>query len=143
MNFHGGGYTDIKSPSGSWRRCFDELYNSDKWINGHKEWEIGGVAPEELTSYWRELVGNCAYICKPQTPLTKEWYGNMIKLLDEKLDRLMVYPATHSRDCADISEGKYPIGWNEMLGKIFHRVCFRYRDKLLINLPQPIFTQYR
>ena len=38
---------------------------------------------------WKELIGNGAYISKPNTPLTNEWYNEMIALL-EKSNQIMV-----------------------------------------------------
>ena len=142
MHFYGGGYSDIKETTSSWIKSFDELNNSDKWINGYKEIE-GGVAYEPVKHEWRILVGNCAYICKPQTPLTTEWYNDMITLLDNKLEKLKLYPSTHPGDCAEISRGRYPIEWNEMLGRIFHKICYKYKDQLLNTLPISIFHGYR
>jgi hypothetical protein len=142
MNFHGGGYSDIKKTTGSWLKGFEELATSDKWINGYPEIE-GGVAHEPVKQFYKELVGNCAYICKPNTPLTNEWYADMISLLDTKLEKLQLYPASFPQDCSEISEGKYPIGWVEMLGIIFHKVCYTYKDKLMNTLPSPICYDYR
>ena len=73
MNFYGGGYADIKSTS-SWKNSFYELYNSDYCICGYKEIE-GWVAYTPLIDKYYELIGNCAYICKLNTPLTNEWYN--------------------------------------------------------------------
>jgi hypothetical protein len=142
MNFHGGGYSDIKRTTGSWIPTFDELENTDYWIAGYTEVE-GGVGFTPLINNYKELIGNGCYICKPQTPLTKEWYSSMISLLDEKLPKLIEFPATFPQDCAEVSNGKYPIEWNEMLGRIFHRVCYNYKDKLLHTLPISEFTYYR
>lgn len=143
MNFYGGGYSDIKMTTGSWKKSFDDLYNSDKWINGYQEIGYNGVAVNYLKSNWYELIGNAAYICKPQTNLTKEWYNEMLLLLDNKLEKLKKYPAIHPQDCAEVSRGKYPIEWNEMLGRIFHRICYKYKNKLLKTLPTSIFKNYR
>jgi hypothetical protein len=142
MNFLGGGYSDIKETTGCWIKCFDELYKSDKWICGYKE-ICGGVAYEPLKNNWNEIIGNGAYICKPQTPLTKEWYNDMILLLDKKLEKLKLYPSTFPQDCAEISNGKYPIEWNEMLGRIFHRICYKYKNNVLNTLPISKFENYR
>ena len=89
MHFFGGGYSDIKKTTSSWIESYDNLLNSDYWICGYQEIE-GGVAYNELSNNWLELIGNCAYICKPHTPLTNEWYNEMIKLLDSKLDLLKI-----------------------------------------------------
>ena len=133
MNFHGGGYSDIKKTTGSWTNSFNDLKNSDYWICGYKEID-GGVAYGEHVDKWRELIGNVAYICKPQTPLTKEWYNEMIELLDSKLEKLKENPSKHPQDSFNENGSKYPIEWNEMLGRIFHKVSYKYKDKLLTKI---------
>ena len=143
MNFYGGGYCDIKQINDSWRQYFDELYNSDNyWINGYKEVH-NGVAVEILKDKYTDLIGNGAYICKPHTPLTEEWYSSMLLILDNKLEQLIKFPATFPQDKAEISNGKYPLKWSEILGDIFHPICYKYKDKLLRTLPPPIFHDYR
>ena len=141
INFYGGGYSDIKKTTGSWKASFDELSKSDKWICGYKEIE-GGVGYEPLKDKWKELIGNGAYICKPNTPLTNEWYNDMIKVLDEKLTELKLHPASFPQDSAEKGTG-YPIGWIEMLGRIFHRLIYKYKDYVMNTLPISIFTNYR
>jgi hypothetical protein len=136
MHFYGGGYSDVKGTHGSWKACFERMNdpsNSDTYICGYPEIE-GGVAAREYANYWNELIGNGCYICKPNTPLTKEWYENMIALLDTKLENLKQHPATDFRDCKELGNG-YPIEWNEMLGRIFHKVCYKYRKHLDRSLP--------
>ena len=61
----------------------------------------------------------------------------------EWLDKLKLYPASFPQDCAEVSNGRYPIEWNEMLGRIFHRICYKYKDKLINTLPISIFNNYR
>jgi hypothetical protein len=143
MNFYGGGYSDIKKTTGSWKSSFDTISREeDKYIIGYQEID-GGQAFGDADSY-KVLVGNCAYICKPHTPLTEEWYNTMIELLDEKLPILRLHPAQSPLDCAEISGGKYPIEWNEMLGRIFHRLCYtKYKDNLIRTLPISVFNNYR
>lgn len=146
MNFYGGGYSDIKYTTQSWIPSFDALDQSDKWICGYKEIGPLGVATgpdnRELASYWKDLIGNGAYICKSQSPLTKEWYSDMIKLLDSNLELLKLHPASHPQDSAEKRTG-YPIEWNEMLGRIFHRISYKYKEYILNSLPAPRFSQYR
>jgi hypothetical protein len=141
MNFYGGGYSDIKKTTGSWKKSFDDLYASNKYICGYKE-VPGGVAYAPYTDKWEELIGNGAYICKPNTPLTNEWYNDMMKLLDTKLEELKRNPAKNPQNAAG-SESRYPIGWSEMLGTIFHRITYKYKDKLMNTLPISIFSNYR
>jgi hypothetical protein len=141
MHFYGGGYSDIKRTTGPWLKGFYDLENSDKWILGYEEIGPGGIAYKPAESSWKELIGNGAYICKKQTPLTQEWYSEMICVLDSKLDDLRKNPAKSVRDCSEQGTG-YPIGWNEMLGRIFHKVCLKYKDKILNTLPPPICYNY-
>ena len=139
MNFHGGGYSDIKKTTGSWKKAFANLNNSDNyWICGYPELYYG-VAYKG--GNWRELIGNGAYICKPNTPLTNDWYKEMIELLDNKLPDLKLNPSKHPQDCKEKSN--YPIGWNELLGRIFHKIATKYKTHLLRTLPISIFINYR
>jgi hypothetical protein len=141
MHFYGGAYSDIKSTSGSWVESYNNLINSNYWICGYMEYP-NGVAYKPAADYWNELIGNGCYICKPRTPLTTEWYNTLVEFLDSKLDKLKEFPATFPQDQAELGNG-YPIEWNEMLGRIFHKVCFKYKDKLLRTLPIPICHDYR
>jgi hypothetical protein len=140
MHFHGGGYSDIKKTTGSWKKSFDDLIQSNCWICGYPEIQ-GGVGYAPIVDKWRELIGNCAYICKPKTPLTTEWYNEMIALLDKKLPELKLNPAKHPRDHKS-EHSKYPIGWIEMLGEIFHKVSYKYKEYVLNTLPISIFQDY-
>lgn len=143
MHFYGGGYSDIKCTTGSWVDSFQRLTaEEDKWVIGYKEIQ-GGVAYVPHAEQWADLVGNGAYICKPNTPLTNEWYTDMIHLLDERLDRLRANPATFPQDCWNYEGSQYPLEWNEMLGRIFHRVCYKYKTHLLNTLPPCLFYNYR
>src|SRR5579872_3753962 len=141
MHFHGGGYSDIKKTTASWIPSF-ELMNDDKYIMcGYKEIR-GGVGHGPYVEFWNVMIGNCAYICKPQTELTKIWYESMIKFLDTKLEKLKLHPATSPQDCAEHGTG-YPIEWNEMLGRIFHRVSYDYITQISNTLPNCNFGGYR
>ena len=144
MNFYGGGYSDIKKTEGNWQFAFDELNNDDnKWVVGYKEDTRYLIykSYRELADY---LIGNCAYICKPNTSFTNKWYNCMIKLMDEKLEALKLSPATHPQDSYEMSNGRYPIRWEEMLSDIFHIQVFQYNKHILYTLPSPILgVEYR
>ena len=66
----------------------------------------------------------------------------MIAFLDTKLPELKRYPSKHPQDCKS-NTSNYPIEWNEMLGRIFHKVTYKYRNHLLNTLPISIFDNYR
>jgi FkbM family methyltransferase len=141
MNFYGGGYSDIKKTTGSWKNCYEKLYNSDKIICGYKEIH-GGVAYPPLCDKWMELIGNGAYICKKNTLLTNKWYNEMINLLNFKLDKLKLNPSQNPQYCYE-NNNNYPIEWNEILGRIFHRIIYDYKDKINNELPISVFNDYR
>ena len=133
MRFHGGGYSDIKKTTGDWNDSFTKLNNSDKWIIGYREYE-GGSANKSLTDDWKDLIGNGAYICKPNTPFVIEWYNNMNSVMDTKYEELKKNPSTFPRDKKELNNG-YPIEWNELLGRIFHKYVYYYKDKVMRTLP--------
>ena len=92
------------------------------------------------------VIGNCAYICKPNTAFTEEWFYSVQNVLDCKFDILKTYPAKHPRDFyKKVYENglvsDYPLRWTEICGEIFHPLCLKYSKKLLKNLPSPDFTQ--
>ena len=76
-------------------------------------------------------------------PFQISFRSGMILLLNKKLDKLKLYPSRFPQDSAEKSKGKYPIEWNEMLGRIFHKICYKYNNKLINTLPTSIFKNYR
>jgi len=141
MHFHGGGYADVKIQTGSWKSSFEELYKTDAYICGYHEYDEHGVASDDplIKARWREMIGNGNYICKPRTPFTEAWYSRMVALLDDRLSQLREHPAKHSRDKSQDRNG-YPIGWNEMLGRIFHPLCLEHPGRILFTLPPHIYV---
>ena len=142
MNFYGGGYSDIKKTTRSWEKAFDDLNNSDKYINGAPEIGPNGVAYRPNINKWKDLTSVCAFICKPQSPVTKLWFKEVTHLLDSKLEHLKKYPAKIHRDAKDIYKTNYPIEWKEILGRILHRITYDYKDKVLKTVPMFINKNY-
>ncbi len=141
MHFLGGGYSDIKHTTGSWSRAFDDILAAPEcYINGYPEIPTGVAWPPHA-SHWRDFVGNGCYICRPNTPFSNTWYSAMTALLDGRLEALRQHPASHPYDKKESSA--YPIEWNEMLGRIFHRVLYDYKDRVLKTVPICIFFDYR
>jgi hypothetical protein len=152
MHHHGGAYTDIKHIVNSWLLPFEQLEKSDCFINGYKEVSCletargrGLVKDIWLALNFYRVIGNCAYICKPNTAFTEEWFYSVQNVLDCKFDILKTYPAKHPRDFyKKVYENglvsDYPLRWTEICGEIFHPLCLKYSKKLLKNLPTPDFT---
>lgn len=116
--------------------------NDNAHINGYRESNPGDIAAPEVSEHYNSLIGNCAYIVKPNTDFTHSWYIAMLKVLDEKLDRLKRNPATYPQEKAEDGNG-YPIEWNEILGRIFHKKLMDIQDNILFTVPRPIMTNYR
>lgn len=149
MRFYGGAYADIKQQTGSWLPSLRKL-NSDPncMAVGYQEIK-GGVALvadkelcEQMNMNYEKLIGNGAYIFKPGTPLTKIWYDETLKVLDVKLNNLKNHPAKDSRDYYMKNGSKYPIGWSEILGTIFHPLVWQFKNRIAQGLPTPSFTNY-
>jgi len=145
MHFYGGGYSDIKQPSRSWRQAFEDMRNNPTMVlNGYHEEDEGCIAGDaSVKQFWKQLAGNGCYIVRPRTAFTTQWYTTMIQLLDTKLEVLKLNPSTHPQCCATNTTNKYPIEWNEMLGRIFHKISCAYVDKFLHTVPRFIRTLYR
>lgn len=150
MYHYGGGYADIKTYFHSWVEAFNQLDASDSaYVLGYPEVGFWGAAnydikeenlKKDLYWYWRYLVGNGAFICRPHTKFTEEWHNEVKKRLIDKTDLLRKYPATDYFG----KEGKYPIPWSWLQGAVFHPLCLKYHRFLLNNKAlMPSFNNYR
>ncbi len=145
MHHHGGGYADIKRYSRSWKRAFDRLNRSGKWGLGYKEVgkrgvvNLEGAIGADLKSNWRKLIGNGSFIFRPHTPMTHEWYGELLRRMDLYFDELERHPG----DTWGKNDG-YPIPWSGCQGNIFHPLTLKYHDRLLRdNRIKPALKNYR
>jgi hypothetical protein len=138
MHFYGGGYSDIKKCSNSWINAFNEINNN----NGYREDKQKDIAIPELQVHYLDLIGNCCYICLPNTSFTLEWYSQMLSFMDSIYPDLIKNPATRPDDRKEYNTG-YPIEWNQLLGRIFHKIVFKYKNNVLYSLPKPICINYK
>lgn len=134
MNFHGGGYSDIKETTGSWLKPYYDFLKSDYLMCGYKEIGPNGVSYEPYRNMWQEMIGCGSFICKPNTPLTNAWYNGMISVLNTKLEEIKLHPSTFPQDCIGSGSG-YPIRWSEILGEVFHKLCYEYKNYIIQTLP--------
>jgi len=144
MHLHGGGYSDIKKIPESWENAFNDI-NNDKYayINGYRENQSGDIANGEVSELYDKLIGNGAYIVRPNTEFSKQWFYEMNQLLDKKLPLLKQMDVNDNK--LNDSLENYPIEWNEMLGRIFHKLLANYIDtnRILYTVPYPIVSDYR
>ena len=152
MHHYGGGYTDIKVTTASWVKHFIELMSSEHLLCGYQEKSFldtargrGIIKDIWLAINYRYLVGNGAYICKPNTVFTQTWMNKVNSILDIKLELLARFPAHDPRDffhkkLHDNKISRYPLRWTEICGEVFHPLCLQYRNRILKHLPAPSFT---
>lgn len=140
MHHYGGGYADIKTFHHSWQNALKKLNKkTDKWGTGYPE--VGGVAPlggklyEDMVFYLPLLIGNGAYIMKPYTAFTAEWYVELHKRMDDYLPKLAAY------NIGTIAE--YPVPYTYLLGQIFHPLTLKYHRYILQDKSlMPDFKNY-
>lgn len=134
MHFYGGGYTDIKLQSGSWKKAFDDLENSDSYVVGYS---VGyGHHSPICEDRWTECIGTNAYIFKPNTPFTSLWYSRINEVLDKHYTELKKNPSTYPQ-AAKWDNNGYPLEWTETNSDIFHPICLLFTSKILRSLPTP------
>jgi hypothetical protein len=146
MHFYGGGYCDIKPLQRSWAPAFSRLAaNPDGWMLGYRELSVDmcaqlpGRLGRDIRWSFPQLLGNGAFICRPSSPLTTEWYAELLRRMDAHADELERHPGDERGD----NEG-YPIRWNELLGDILQPLGLKYVDRLIIDdAIRPSFRDYR
>lgn len=149
MYHYGGGYGDIKTYYKSWVPAFEKLDKSDAYVIGYPEVGFMGAAqhgivhPElkrDLLVYWRYLIGNGSFVCRPHTQLTAEWHTAVKNRLLAYTDALREHPA---QDIFGRNKD-YPLPWAGMQGEIFHPFCLKFHNQLLKDKTLiPSFKNYR
>lgn len=164
MHFHGGGYADVKPTTGSWLPAFELIDSTDLLGVGYQEIGRHGVAVNGVNTqygkyqpsnlmWWkyrflqlnyRHLLGNCAYIFRPASDITYQWYCEQLRRLDEVLPALLQHPAQYPKERGGVSYdgvvSRYPVPWSYLLGDIFHPLCYRFRRRLGQTVPTPDFS---
>jgi hypothetical protein len=90
MHHYGGGYSDIKPLKDSWEKGFEILNkNPDIWavgpetLWGHVKINLNGfLSQKEIDNYEKKknkFISISFFIYKPNTPITTEWYKNLLK----------------------------------------------------------------
>lgn len=145
MHHYGGGYSDIKSPHGSWVNAFEIMeHNPRVWINGYHESDSDAIAHRPSAHLWNFLPGNGAYIIRPKTAFTKAWIESQSRVLDHHYEALKANPSTQPDCCIEYVPGtKYPLHWNELLGRIFHEESAKYIKRIRFDVPTMDFNFYR
>lgn len=130
MHYHGGGYSDLKSPRHNWSPVFDRLdAHCDWYAVGYREMGSGqtGTQPGRmgrlLRLHYHRLIGQGAYVFRPRTDLTKRWLDSAEAVLAATTNALREHPGGVWGD-----EPGYPLRWTELLGDVFHPWNLVYAD---------------
>lgn len=170
-HFYGGGYTDIKPTTISWLPSFAAVRKADALGAGYSEkwkgtgrfhrarvfgkhfylerevsWSEAYLRFQLLNLRHKSLIGNCSFILRPNSVLTKRWLSMLEKRLDLLLPLLRENPGRYPKEVGgrDYGEGpsRYPVPWSFLLGDILGPMSWQNRDRLLRILPAPEFTNY-
>lgn len=135
MNFHGGGYADIKAHRNDWSPAFDRLAASDAYVLGYRNpvrWMTPNFADPALQRLMvrtsDQRIGQADFICRPGTPYTREWWRRLNEILDERSEALALDPGSLNR-----SEDPYAIGFTEILAQIIDPLSVKYHHRLLYD----------
>jgi len=154
MHFIGGGYTDIKPISGDWHDAFHSITEKEYFVSGYREpaeYCIAQIPDKDLyrtlCANYRDMIGCCHFIFRENTPLTREWFDEVTRILDTKQRELKQYPGRHCRE--GFQDGydpthPYPIQWTEILGNVLHPLIYKYKDHVNYDCPSVIIgNSYR
>lgn len=134
LHFHGGAYADIKYHNRSWDGCFDRFDQTSAWLMGYRN-PVRLMTPnfddrrlERIMRRTSSLrLGQSAYIARPLTPITHEWWRQVNSILDQYSGRLAAHPGG-----ARGSLG-YPLGWNQLLAQVIDPLTLKYAQHLLYD----------
>lgn len=171
MHHLGGGYTDIKRCSGSWKPAFEAVRLGNALGAGYREVPGGmarfrkskvdgqryflerpiGTMEMELRYRWTKLqhnrlMGNCAFIFRPGTEFTRRWLSIVEKRLDLLLPHLEANPARYPKEVPGVDYGdgpsRYPVPWSFLLGDVLAPLTLQYHTRILQVVPAPDFQNY-
>lgn len=101
--------------------------------------QLPGRLGRDLRHYYNLLIGTNAYILRPGTPLTQEWYAELLRRMEKSARALAKSPGVDSRG----RNPGYPLRYTELLGDIFQPLVLKYHDRVLHDERiKPVFRGY-
>lgn len=170
MHHFGGAYSDLKAISHSWvpaietmnscpsclalgyteisRHAVANLYqNSVQLKNPIWRQRYDYIRWRWLQINYRRVIGNGAFVFKPNTELTNRWWSDLNCRLDFLLKYLEDCPATEPKERrGHIYDGRvsnYPVPWSYILGDILQPLILKYSSRVIKDLPLPNFKNYQ
>jgi hypothetical protein len=150
LHVRGGGYSDIKPTTKHWAPFFEAIEASDCLGAGYRELgphgvaSVGGELEQTMRQNYQKLIGCCAMVFRPATSFTTRWYSRLIDVMDSRAAQLERHPARNPYDrrggiYEDGTASQYPMGWTELMGKIFHPLVYEHHDSILQLDMAPFF----
>lgn len=141
-HFHGGGTADIKRPTAGWASVFDRMDGTDAWMAGYRvpvrlmTPNMPDPALEKTMRRFSEIrLGQCAYLNRPRTPLTREWWRALNLTLDSYAHSLEQNPGNARGD-----NPGYPLHLNAILAQLVDPLEVKYREHLMYD--QRLYMQH-
>lgn len=132
LHVRGGGYSDIKAPASDWAGAFDRMDASPAWLSGDfkpSRYLTPAFTDRRLERLMRRTspthVFQCAFIARPATPLTSEWWTLLNEKVEANREALLAHPG----------EGRfggpgYPLAWTSILGQIIDPLTVKYAPRV-------------
>lgn len=147
MNFHGGGYSDLKPPTSSWEPAFDHMdANERTMVMGYREVTSTFTSEHprnlgvDLRRYYRFLIGPSAFIMRPQSLFTASFFREQNRRMDYCAPAFTDLPITDAYHLP----ASYPLWWGELMGDITHCLSLRYQDRVQFDERiRPVLEDYR
>ncbi|MHA6508230.1 glycosyltransferase family 32 protein [Tessaracoccus sp. Y1736] len=132
LHFHGGAYLDIKQPLGSWLQAFEASerdpqgwYRAPRIRSSADVVSLPGRLGRDLRRYHGDTVATHAGIAWSATAFTAEWLREVERRLDAGLEQAREFPGQARGDVVG-----YPFSWHDLLARVFHPLCLKYRQNL-------------
>lgn len=136
MHYYGGGYLDVKTIKSSWVPAFQRLReNKSAWVLGYRELShaTASTLPGRMQSQVRKnffrIIGNGAFICKPESPITSEWLAEVERRLAYYEQPLKIRPGGIRGGEATTEV----VPKHALLGGVFGALNLKYHEHLIID----------
>lgn len=163
---HGGGYADIKAPSGDWTSSFELVASGAVDCVGYpvpgpsnaarfglstdgKTMSLLRPALFRHVAYrlrHRKLIGAGAFIFRRRSPIAFEYLRNVERVLSRVQNRL-------DPECVRRSDGTrlpgfevyrgdlvgYPLTWGSLAMDVIQPLGLKYRKRISLTLPEPVW----
>ena len=140
---YGGGYSDIKRWTSSWKDAFGSFADPNTWVVGVPEIPGGVASPphKDFSDSYDVLISNCFFIARRGNAYFKKVHARQNAILDEHFESLKANPASNPICQYDCPE--YALRWAEILGEIMSEYGVEFHEHFRRTLVMPDLSNYR